>query len=144
MTPHTYRRAKKIDGWAQLAVLVLTILIGGAIAGERWWGLFGSYFTVGGAQLLSWLIWLFATPRGRWNRGRSVYTGALLLLAAIVAIMAFTSGHSNELNALFALLFVTPLLAIGYTILTFRESRRDRAEAPTSKEGSADVPILSP
>ena len=127
---HTYRRAKQVDGCLQVATFFLTLLLGGEGGRSGGWimGLFLCYFTVGGAQFLSWLIWLFATPRTRSNTGRALYTGGLLFLAVVFAASYF-SGHGSRLDSAVPLMIFSPFLAVGYVILTFVEGRRDRAES---------------
>ena len=125
MNPRTYRLAKLVDGWLQVAVFFIALLTG--VFSHHWSGALGViYFGVGSVQFISWLIWLGDTPRGYRSRGRKLYSAAMVLL---VVFMALSLG-----NGLLILMVTSPFLAVGYTILTFMESRRERTESPTTPE----------
>lgn len=114
------KRFKQIDCIVQCLVILLSFL-GYFIVGAR--GLadgFIVYFLVGGWQLLSAVIHLF---RPQFNRRllRNLYWVFLAVIVTGGVIM--NSNETRMLDYMFAMLFVTPVLAIYYCVVCIIETK---------------------
>lgn len=107
---------KKIDAIVQV-LMVVFVLIMSTMFDNSWWML--GYFLLGGWQLMSTIITrLFARHLPSVFQ-RDYYIKTLLVLVALAlllfAIPSFTFFY------LYALLFIGPVLAVWYIIITWQE-----------------------
>jgi hypothetical protein len=106
------------------AVLMLTCLVIVFTTGEAETAFILFYFVLGGWQLLSYLIhFLFYEESWYHKKTRNLYGKTLLCTVAGLIASLFLSATREPflLYFLYALLFITPLYAIGYFIIVYRE-----------------------
>ena len=100
-----------------LILLVLTLLLSGTDSGTIF-QLF--YFVLGGWQLASFLIQLCITRESWYLQRQRVLYGKTVAWTVAGALLICT-GFPFALLYLWAILFITPLYAIWYLIISFRE-----------------------
>ncbi len=106
---------KKIDLLLQVAIISFSVLI---VLFNTSQNIFLAYFLTGGYQLLSSLIHLFNGRAYYPVKGRKYYWGTLMVIAFLTAIF-----FAYFLFVGLALLWVSPILAIWYLIICYRENR---------------------
>ncbi len=106
---------KKLDFWGQITVTITIIICAIFLKGNT---LFAFYFIVGGWQLISVLIHVFAKKMLK-AESRQVYHVVLLLVLLFLIIGLFVTSIMWLL--LYGLLFLSPLLAIWYLIICYTE-----------------------
>lgn len=82
------------------------------------------YFVLGGWQLLSFLIHLMINTESWYHRRYRLFYGKTIAVTFALAAVFFllnVAGNSLLLYYLFALLFITPLYAVVYGIISYRE-----------------------
>lgn len=114
---------KTIDWVGQL----LLIITGGALALVKNAGFFSTDFTiayvlVGGWQMLSVLVHLFL-PKAVKIKARKYYLW-LLALTMLAGVIIQLIVKDAIIGYLFAMLFWTPLLAIFYLFICYKEARQ--------------------
>lgn len=116
-------RLKKIDCYGQLTGIVLFPLLACLDSSNFF---FDGYFVVGTWQLLSLLFHaLFCSEL--LHRARKFYAIAVLLLATLAIPFLF---HSASLLGYFLLvLFVSPIMAVCYLLISFSELKNWQARA---------------
>lgn len=105
-------------------LLLLTTLLLLLLDKEKEHALVLFYFGLGGWQFLSFLIHLFVDPdSGYHEKKRMLYGKALLwtIVGLVVSFILSYSGFPLLFYYLFALLFITPIYALAYLIISFRE-----------------------
>lgn len=108
-----------VQGFLLLASLLLLLIRGPE---EEVLVLF--YFVLGGWQLLSFLIHLLVSTESWYHqRHRLMYgkTVAWTMVAAAGSFLLSLAGTPLILFYLFALLFISPLYAVAYGIISYRE-----------------------
>jgi hypothetical protein len=107
------KKFKQIDLWLQLTALLV------GITSPAWGGdLFFAYFLVGGAQLLSFFVHLFAGPAIGRTPGRRKY-GTFLIVLVILLVLGMLTW--TIFFILIGLLMVAPVVAILYASMCYNE-----------------------
>lgn len=85
--------------------------------------MFLAYFTVGGWQVLSCLLNLSRMKSSYIDSSRKMYNNLLLIVVVAVGVgsLLLLVGVGVLLFLLLALLFLSPLMAIQYAIITYNE-----------------------
>lgn len=113
---------KRIDLAAQIAAFVIPVF------GVPFWGI-GSfvfaYFTVGAVQLLSCIINRFSLSNGPRRVSRRYYE-MLLLVVCAVTLAAYTVDNEFLFAVAVSMLFLGPVMAVWYGVITWQELEKAR------------------
>ncbi|MEZ5016452.1 MAG: hypothetical protein R2800_05315 [Flavipsychrobacter sp.] len=109
---------KIFDLVGQLLCLMVPIILGAYFDNGRYYVL--TYFTVGGWQLISFLISAATMKAEEKAAARKIY--GVLLLCTLGSALLLLTGWDPAFLLLYVYLFFTPLMAIMYFIITARES----------------------
>lgn len=114
----TYKRIDWIAQDLSIIIGLLAVVINLSSPGDA---MTFAYALVAMVQIISVVVHFFY-PASVKTTGRKIYLGALLLLI----VSGFVAGAVNEFSIpyLFGLLFVTPVLAVFYTIVCYIETRK--------------------
>ena len=114
------RTYKLLDCWIQ-AILIVLGLVAGLYGNQSDSMIFGGYFTVGGWQILSVILHrIFYTPQHK-SLMRRIY---LVTLAVVIAVLLLSVPGKFVIEALYGLLFFSPLMAVYYLITCIVETKR--------------------
>lgn len=115
------KQEKVVDFTVQLLCLVLPL--GYSIFMQDLEYMFLAYFTVGGWQVLSCLFNLSRMKSSYIDSSRKMYNNLLLIVVVAVGVgsLLLLAGVGVLLFLLLALLFLSPLMAIQYAIITYNE-----------------------
>ena len=113
----------------QLDQQVQLILISVALMGNLFFGLngdtffFGSYFVVGAWQIMSVIVHFFYKAPPYNTTMRKIYLYILLAVIILLPIGTTVGNDDTTIMTLFALLFVSALMAIYYLLTCIRETK---------------------
>lgn len=106
------------------AALLLTSLVLVCFEREQQTAFFLFYYILGGWQLISFMIQLFIGGKSWYHKKyRNLYGKTVLwtLAGILVALLLSSTGFPLLVFYLMAMLYVTPLYAIGYLLICIRE-----------------------
>ncbi len=114
---------KLIDllGQGILLLSTLILLLNKGLAEEVF---FLFYFVLGGWQFFSYLIHLFIDTESWYHRKQRFYYGktiAWTVVAAVVSFLLSFTGIPLFFLYLYTVLFITPMYAAAYAIISYRE-----------------------
>jgi len=103
-------------------ILLVTWLCLAVISGGSW--LIGGYFVIGGWQLSSFVMHNYYFTANRFSKARYYY-GKTLLVTGIIGILSLGGAIVGAGFLVFwyfyGLLFVSPLMAIGYLLICIKD-----------------------
>lgn len=120
----TVKSWKTVDFFGQVAMIIIP-LIWGLCARDISLGGFGILFALGAWQAISFIAHLSYAGAPWTARGRKVYGYTFLIVAAVGLLSMII--HELIFIFLFAMLFVGPLMAITYLVISHTEWRRAKA-----------------
>lgn len=116
-----YFKLTDLLGQGILVLASLVLLLGKGLAEEVF---FLFYFVLGGWQFLSFLVHLFLDTESWYHRKHRLFYGktiAWTIAAAAGSFLLSLSGTPLFIFYLYVVLFITPLYAIAYGIISYRE-----------------------